>query len=111
MAVIRRNETTPEIITDGRTRYLAYTDNLMVTVIDFADGPSTQPDPPHQHPHQQVTYVAEGEVLFFISGEPHHLKPGDLITVPSNAPHSIQLLSDHVRLVNSFTPIREDFLK
>jgi len=111
MAVVKRSETTPETIANGRNRYLAYTDSLMVTVIDFTDGPSAQPDPPHQHPHEQVTYCAEGEVLFFINGEPHHLRPGDLITVPSNAPHSIQLLSAQVRLVDSFTPIRDDFLK
>ena len=35
------------------------------------------------------------------------LEPGDLITVPPDVPHSIQLLSAHVRLVDTFTPIRE----
>jgi quercetin dioxygenase-like cupin family protein len=83
---------------------------LMVVVIDFTDGPSAEPDPPHAHPHEQVTYVAEGEVLFFIDGEPTRLAAGDLITVPPNAPHSIQLLSNPVRLVDTFSPIREDFL-
>ena len=111
MTVIRRNDTTPEPIAPGRTRYLAHTDDLMVVVIDFEDGPSAQPDPPHQHPHQQVTYVAEGELYFFIDGEPHHLTAGDLITVPGDVPHCIQLLSARVRLVDTFTPIRADFLK
>jgi quercetin dioxygenase-like cupin family protein len=83
----------------------------MVVVIDFADGPSAQPDPPHQHPHQQVTYVAEGELYFLIDGEPHHLTAGDLITVPGDVPHSIPLLSARVRLVDTFTPVRADFLK
>jgi hypothetical protein len=30
--------------------------------------------------------------------------------VPSGMPHSIQQLTEHVRLVDCFTPIREDFL-
>jgi quercetin dioxygenase-like cupin family protein len=55
--------------------------------------------------------VAEGELYFFIDGEPHKLEPGDLITVPPNVPHTIQLLSERVRLVDTFTPIRADFLK
>ena len=111
MTVIRRNDVTPEPIAPGRTRYLAHSDHLMVVVIDFEDGPSTQPDPPHHHPHEQVTYVAEGELYFFIDGEPHRLSAGDLITVPGDVPHSIQLLSARVRLVDTFTPIRADFLK
>jgi quercetin dioxygenase-like cupin family protein len=111
MTVVKSAATTPEVIAPGRTRYLAHTDALMVVVIDFEDGPSAIPDPPHHHPHQQVTYVAAGEVYFFIDGQPHHLEPGDLITVQPDVPHSIQLLSTHVRLVDTFTPIRADFLK
>lgn len=111
MAVVRRNEVTPEPIAEGRARYLVHTDDLMVVVIDFEDGPSAEPDPPHSHPHQQATYVAEGELLFFLGDEPHKLGPGDLITVPPDMPHTIQLLSERVRLVDTFSPIRSEFLK
>lgn len=111
MAVVRRNEVIPEPIAEGRARYLAHTDDLMVVVIDFEDGPSAEPDPPHSHPHQQVTYVAEGELLFFLGDEPHKLSAGDLITVPGDLPHCIQLLSERVRLVDTFTPVRSDFLE
>ena len=110
MSAVKRAETPHEPIAEGRTRYLAHTDSLMLVVIDFADGPSEQPDPPHSHPHEQVTYVAEGELLFFIDGEPTRLTAGDLISVPGGVPHMIQLLSERVRLVDSFTPLRDDFL-
>ncbi|MEZ4667955.1 MAG: cupin domain-containing protein [Anaerolineae bacterium] len=95
----------------GRARYLAHTDNLMMVVIEFTGGPSAQPDPPHSHPHEQITYVADGEVNFFIDGVAHHLRPGDMIAVQPNLPHGIQLLTPSVRLVDTFTPLREDFLK
>ncbi|MBN1963449.1 MAG: cupin domain-containing protein [Anaerolineae bacterium] len=110
MAVVKRTEVQPETIAPGRTRYLAHSPHLMVVVIDFVDGPQDQPDPPHSHPHEQVTYVAAGELLFFIAGEPHRLSAGDLVTVPGDVPHTIQLLSEFVRLVDTFTPIREEFL-
>lgn len=35
------------------------------SVIDFDDGPTSEPDPPHSHPHEQVSYVSEGEIIFF----------------------------------------------
>jgi len=110
MSVVKDAETDKTPIAPGRERYLAHTDKLMVVVIDFTDGPADEPDPPHSHPHEQVTYVAGGAVRFFIDGEPHELAEGDLITVPPDAPHTIQLLSARVRLVDTFCPIREDFL-
>lgn len=110
MGVIKVQETVLEKIAEGRTRYLANTNDLMVVVVDFEDGPATEPDPPHSHPHQQITYVAEGDLYFFVDGQPHRLSVGDLITVPSNVPHTIQLLSERVRLIDTFTPIRTEFI-
>jgi len=39
-----------------------------------------------------------------------HLKAGDMFAVPSGKKHTIKLLTKEVRLVDSFTPIREDFI-
>ena len=110
MGILKQSEVKPQTIAPGRTRYLAHTDNLMMVVIDFADGPSESPDPPHSHPHEQISYVVSGEVLFFLDGVPSRLGPGDIYTVPPNVPHSIQLLTPSVRLVDTFHPLREDFL-
>lgn len=111
MGTLRFSDIEPEPIAPGRTRYITYTDHMMMAVIDFNDGPAAQPDPPHSHPHEQVSYVAEGEVIFFMDGQPTHLHPGDLVSIPGGVPHCIQVLTSHARLVDVFNPIREDFLK
>jgi quercetin dioxygenase-like cupin family protein len=54
--------------------------------------------------------VAEGEIFFFLEDVCERLGPGDMYLVPPDKPHSIQLLTEHVRLVDCFTPIRDDFL-
>jgi len=110
MGTLKQENTTKVTIGDKRTRYLTHTENLMMVVIDFDDGPTSEPDPPHSHPHEQISYVAAGEVIFFLDGEPTRLRPGDMFTVPPDLPHSVQLLTKHVRLVDTFTPLREDFL-
>lgn len=110
MGTLKQADAPRTPIAEGRTRYLAHTDNLIMVVIDFDDGPTAEPDPPHSHPHEQVSYLAEGEINFFLDGVPTKLEPGDLFTVPPDIPHSIQLLTKHVRLVDTFTPLREDFL-
>lgn len=110
MGIVKQSEAEKQTIAEGRTRFLVQTDRLMTAVIDFCDGPTSEPDPPHSHPHEQITYVAEGEIFFCVENAKHHLCGGDLFAVPGNVPHSVQLLTDKVRLVDTFTPIREDFL-
>jgi quercetin dioxygenase-like cupin family protein len=111
MGFIMQEQQAREVIGEKRQRYLAHTDKLMMVVIDFDDGPTSEPDPPHSHPHEQMSYVVAGELIVFIGDERRQLGPGDMFTVPSDVPHSVQLLSSHVRLVDCFTPLREDFLK
>ena len=110
MPTIKYAETPGEPFRAGAERRIGHTDHLMIVVIDLHDGPKDQPDPLHAHPHEQVSYVAEGEILFVTDDQQTRLGPGDLFLVPSGKPHSIQQLTEHVRLVDCFTPIREDFL-
>lgn len=110
MSVTLNDQAQRTVIAPGRERFLAYGDHLMTVVLDLTDGPAAQPDPPHSHPHEQITYVAEGRVRFFIGSEGYDLSAGDLVVVPSNLPHSIQTLTAYVRLVDTFNPIREEFL-
>ena len=111
MATLKYDEMPVEQVRRGVERRIGHTDRLMIVVIDFHDGPTSQPDPPHSHPHEQVSYVAAGEVLFVLDGQETRLGPGDVFLVPSGKPHTIQQLTEHVRLVDCFTPIREDFLE
>jgi quercetin dioxygenase-like cupin family protein len=110
MKITRSSEDSPVETAPGRERRVAHSENLMMVVWDFADGPASEPDPLHSHPHEQVTYVAEGEVLFFVGEESTRLGPGDMVVVPPDEPHSIQTLGHRVRLVDSFTPLRDEFL-
>ena len=108
---MKPSEITVTPISAGRSRYLAHTDHLMAVVVDFNDGPASIPEPPHSHPHEQVSYVAAGELILVMGEERTRLSAGDLFTVPANVPHAVQTLSPHVRLIDAFNPIREDFLK
>jgi quercetin dioxygenase-like cupin family protein len=83
----------------------------MMVVMDFHDGPTSQPDPPHSHPHEQISCVVSGEINLLLGNEVTRLGSGDIFTVPPNVPHGIQLLTPKARLVDAFSPIREEFLK
>ena len=95
----------------GLRRKLIHTDKLMLVVVEFTNGPAEVPDPFHDHPHEQVSYIAEGELILFVQGAGEQkLKKGDLFAIPSGIPHTVQTLTPVVRIIDSFTPIRDEFL-
>ena len=64
----------------------------------------------HRHPHEQVTYCLAGEFEFTIEGEVARVQSGDTLYVPASALHGTRGLAEG-RLLDVFTPQREDFLK
>jgi len=112
MSVIKFSESTPEIVRNGLERRIIYTPDLMTVIVDFTDGPWAEAEPFHTHPHEQTSYVAEGEIIFYCEGEPEqHLQPGDMFAAFSGQKHTIRLLTPKARLIDSFNPIRQDFIK
>ena len=110
MPVLKADEAKVVEVKKGLSRRMLHTRNLMVVVIDFTNGPWNEPEPLQNHVHEQITYVAEGEILFFCEGEKEErLRAGDMFSVPSNKKHGIQLLSATAKLIDTFNPIREDF--
>jgi len=112
MTVIKFNDSTSEIVHEGLERRIIYTPNLMTVIVDFSNGPWAEAEPFHSHPHEQTCYIAEGEIVFYCEGEPEqHLQAGDLFAVPSGLQHTIRLLTPTARLVDSFNPIRQEFVQ
>lgn len=112
MAVQKYAESSPEIVREGLGRRVIYTENLMTAIVEFSDGPWENAEPFHSHPHEQTSYIAEGEIIFHCEGEPEqHLHAGDMFSAKSNQKHTIRLLTHRARLIDSFNPIRQDFIK
>jgi quercetin dioxygenase-like cupin family protein len=112
MAVLKIDETPATPVKPGLERRLIHGNKLMTAVLDFSGGPWEEPEPLHMHPHEQTSYIASGEVEFFCEGEaPQHLKQGDVFYAPSGKKHGVRLLTETARLVDNFTPVREDFLQ
>ena len=64
----------------------------------------------HRHVHEQVCYCLSGEFEFTIAGQKTRLGAGDSVYVPSSMLHGAACLKAG-RLLDIFTPQREDFLK
>lgn len=42
---------------------------------------------PHIHDYEQINFIQEGEMWFFIHDRPYHVKKGDFLRIPRNAIH------------------------
>ena len=93
---------------DGIVRQImSYDENLMMVKVKFNQGAVGTL---HQHPHTQSTYVASGCFEVTIGEEKKVLKAGDGYYVAPNLPHGCVCLEAGV-LIDTFTPMRKDFLK
>ena len=79
---------------------------LMVVSFTFEEGAEGKR---HNHPHVQSTYVERGRFSFFIGEDTFEIGPGDSFVIPSLAYHGCRCLEPG-RLVDTFTPRRDDFL-
>lgn len=82
-----------------------HTKNITVA---FWDAEAGSPLPEHQHIHEQILNVIEGELEFTMDGKTRVLKAGAVVTIESNVPHSAKALTD-CKLMDVFTPCREEF--
>lgn len=65
--------------------------------------------PEHDHPHEQVVNVLEGELSLTVAGEEMHLKPGDVVTIPGGVRHAARGLAAPCRVLDVFSPVRDAY--
>ena len=90
-----------------KRKVLAYSDQIMGVEVYFEEGAIGEL---HSHPHEQLTYVLDGEFEFTIGEETKIVKKGDTLHKDPNVIHGCTCLKKGV-LFDVFTPHREDFLE
>jgi quercetin dioxygenase-like cupin family protein len=65
--------------------------------------------PEHSHHNEQVTYILEGALKFWIDGKEIVVNAGEVLTIPPHMPHKAEALEDTVDL-DVFNPPRADWI-
>jgi quercetin dioxygenase-like cupin family protein len=65
--------------------------------------------PEHSHHNEQITYILEGALKFWIDGQEIVVNAGEVLTIPPNMPHRAEALVDTVDL-DIFNPPRADWI-
>jgi quercetin dioxygenase-like cupin family protein len=65
--------------------------------------------PEHSHHNEQLTYILEGALKFWINGKEIVVHAGEVLCIPAHMPHKAEALEDTVDL-DVFNPPRADWI-
>jgi len=80
-------------------------ENMLAAVVELEAGAVL---PTHQHHHEQISYILEGELEFDLDGESQIVKTGDIVVIPSNVKHTVKVGEKAAKVLDMFSPVRED---
>ena len=98
-----------ERVADQLERRLITADRMMLAHVYLEKGCVV---PKHSHENEQLTYILEGALKFWIgeNGEEElTVRSGEVLVIPSNVPHKAEALEDTLD-VDIFSPPRQDWL-
>ena len=98
-----------EPLKDDLSRRLISTERMMLAQVFLDKGCIV---PQHSHENEQLTYIVEGALRFFLGeheSEVVDVGAGEVLHIPSGLPHRAEALEDTLD-VDIFSPPRQDWL-
>ena len=105
----RWNDIPKETLSDKLARRLVTGERMMLAQVYLKKGCVV---PKHHHENEQLTYILEGALKFFIGEDGKEIitvRAGEVLHIPSNIPHEAHALEDTLD-VDVFSPPRQDWL-
>lgn len=81
-------------------------EQIMLSLVEFEPHAVVEA---HQHPHEQMGLLLEGELEFFIGDEHLVVRPGQMWRIPGGIVHRAVAGPQRVRALDVFCPIRDDY--
>ena len=105
----RWNDMPKEKVSDVLDRRLITGDKVMLTHVYLKKGAVV---PQHNHHNEQITYILEGGLRFWIGDDESEVidvRAGEVLHIPALVKHKAEALEDTVD-VDIFSPPRQDWL-
>ncbi len=92
-----------------KRKILPWTDGLMAVCVSFDKGAVGTV---HSHDiHDQIAICLQGSFEVNLNGEKRTIHAGDAFLAAKGVPHGVVSLEDDSRLLDTFNPHRDDFVK
>lgn len=103
---VRWNDVELEKLNPLLDRQMITGENLMLARVLLRKGCVV---PEHSHVNEQLTYIVEGALKFWIDNREIIVRAGEVLCIPPNMPHKAEAIEDTVDL-DVFYPPRQDWL-
>lgn len=103
---LRWNEVENEQLNPLLSRQLITGEHLMLARVLLKRGCVV---PEHSHENEQLTFILEGALKFWIDGRELVVRAGEVLCIPPHMPHKAEALEDTVDM-DVFYPPRQDWL-
>ena len=94
-----------ELVPGARSRTF-WGEHMLLSIVEI-DANSEVPS--HTHAHEQAGMVIEGELEMGIGREVRRLGPGEMYIVPGNVEHYARCSETPAKVLDIFSPMREEF--
>jgi quercetin dioxygenase-like cupin family protein len=102
----RWNDIVPEQINPDIKRQYISADRVTIARFELKRGGVV---PRHAHENEQVSLVLTGALLFRIDGREVTIRGGEVMQIPGNVAHEVEVLEDSV-VIDVFSPVRQDWI-
>ena len=99
-------ERAPKELLPGINARTFWGENMLAAVVDLDANVHL---PLHSHPHEQLGIVIEGQIEFNVAGEVKVLQPGEVYVIPGDVEHEARTFDDPVKVLDVFSPVREEY--
>ena len=109
VSFFRWSDMKKERVNDSLERRLITADRMMLAHVYLKKGCIV---PKHSHENEQLTYILEGALKFWIGEDQKKevvVRAGEVLVIPSHVPHKAEALEDTLD-VDVFSPPRQDWL-
>ena len=105
MNTVNVQDTPVREIFPGYRARLVHSDRMTFSYVDVDAGASFAE---HDHPHEQVIHLLEGDFEVTIDGETRVMRAGEVAVVPPHARHRGTAITK-CRILDAFAPVRDDY--
>jgi quercetin dioxygenase-like cupin family protein len=95
----------PKQLAEGIQGFYAHGEKHTMGLVELKKGSIV---PLHSHPHEQITFILEGQLDMVIGGQAYSLTTGMYHIIHSKVPHSAVAVID-CKVIDTFSPVREDY--
>ena len=107
-AILLSDEVPWQTVNEYTKRKVYFNDRLTMEILEMEKSEASKDISYKHRPEDIIGYVMEGSFIVTIEKQTKQVNQGGVYIIPSNVPHSIIASTSKARVMNVYTPTRED---